>query len=154
SLDGKWLAAGMATGAVTLVELSTGHLLSIPGHRDEVLKVLFSPDGQLLASTGADGLVKLWETGTWRGAGTLTGPTEAVNGVAFTADSRWILAGSDDGSMMIWSSPSGELAATVVSARGSDDWLVVTPDGLFDGSPAAWELILWRFEHDTFKTAT
>ncbi|HMH41963.1 MAG TPA: caspase family protein, partial [Pyrinomonadaceae bacterium] len=33
--------------------------------------------------------------------------------------------------------------------RGSD-WLVVTPDGLFDGSPAAWKQILWRFSGNTF----
>jgi hypothetical protein len=27
---------------------------------------------------------------------------------------------------------------------GGDDWLVVTPDGLFDGTPAAWSEVLWR----------
>jgi len=30
------------------------------------------------------------------------------------------------------------------------DWLVVTPDGLFDGSPAAWKQILWQFGGNTF----
>src|SRR5262249_26473350 len=32
-----------------------------------------------------------------------------------------------------------------VSLNGGADWLVVTPDGLFDGTPGAWEQILWRF---------
>jgi hypothetical protein len=32
----------------------------------------------------------------------------------------------------------------------SNDWLIVTPDGLFDGSPAAWSQILWQFGGDTF----
>jgi hypothetical protein len=36
---------------------------------------------------------------------------------------------------------------------GTDDWLVVTPIGLFDGSHAAWKLLLWRFAQNTFKTA-
>ena len=35
--------------------------------------------------------------------------------------------------------------ATLVSLNKGDDWLVVTPDGLFDGSPGGWNQILWRF---------
>lgn len=31
--------------------------------------------------------------------------------------------------------------------------MVVTPDGLFDGSPAAWNQILWRFAGNTFDVA-
>jgi uncharacterized caspase-like protein len=31
-----------------------------------------------------------------------------------------------------------------------NEWLVVTPDGLFDGSPAAWQQIMWRFSANTF----
>jgi hypothetical protein len=30
------------------------------------------------------------------------------------------------------------------------EWLVVTPDGLFDGSPSAWQQIMWRFSQNTF----
>jgi len=40
-----------------------------------------------------------------------------------------------------------------VSMRDSADWLVVTPDGLFDGSPEAWNQILWRFNNNTFDVA-
>ena len=50
---------------------------------------------------------------------------------------------------------SGEKLATLVSLGGTfsnrgSDWLVVTPDGLFDGSPAAWKQILWQFGGNTF----
>jgi hypothetical protein len=31
--------------------------------------------------------------------------------------------------------------------------LVVTPDGLFDGSPTAWKQILWQFGGNTFDVA-
>ena len=33
------------------------------------------------------------------------------------------------------------------------DWLVATEDGFFDGSPAAWKQIYWRFNNDTFNYA-
>src|SRR5262249_16072339 len=38
-----------------------------------------------------------------------------------------------------------ETLATLVTLNGGADWLVVTPDGLFDGTPGAWGQILWRF---------
>jgi WD40 repeat protein len=33
------------------------------------------------------------------------------------------------------------------------DWLVATSEGFFDGSPAAWKQIYWRFNNDTFNYA-
>jgi hypothetical protein len=45
----------------------------------------------------------------------------------------------------------GTLAATLISLPNADDWLVATPDGLFDGSPDAWNVMLWRFGGDTFS---
>ncbi len=43
----------------------------------------------------------------------------------------------------------------VASLIGIDDrdWLVATPEGFFDGSPASWQRILWRFDNDTFNHA-
>ena len=38
-------------------------------------------------------------------------------------------------------------------AIGKTDWLVVTPDGLFDGTPTAWKSLLWRFNNNTFDYA-
>src|SRR5205085_10877078 len=46
-----------------------------------------------------------------------------------------------------------EHLATLISVGDGGDWLVVTPDGLFDGSPAAWNQILWRFSQNTFDVA-
>ncbi len=31
--------------------------------------------------------------------------------------------------------------------------MVVTPQGLFDGTPASWNQILWRYNQDTFNVA-
>jgi len=42
--------------------------------------------------------------------------------------------------------------ATLVPVANSDDWLVATPDGLFDGSTSSWSLLLWRFGGDTFNS--
>ncbi len=55
--------------------------------------------------------------------------------------------------MRIRNPETGELLATLAWLRQRKGWLVVTPDGLFDGSPRAWEHILWRFRGNTFEVA-
>jgi uncharacterized caspase-like protein len=45
------------------------------------------------------------------------------------------------------------MLATLVSLNKGDDWLVVTPDGLFDGSPGGWNQILWRFSPNIFDVS-
>jgi hypothetical protein len=62
------------------------------------------------------------------------------------------------GNKEIRNASSGENLATLVNLAGAlggngNEWLVVTPDGLFDGSPASFGHILWRFSGDTFDVA-
>jgi hypothetical protein len=64
-----------------------------------------------------------------------------------------LVSGSDDGSSRLWNTQTGALQATLVSLNKGDDWLVVTPDGLFDGSPGGWNQILWRFSANTFDVS-
>jgi hypothetical protein len=75
----------------------------------------------------------------------LTGHSGAINALSFSPDGRFLISGSDDGSARLWDTKNGELLATLVSLNSGKDWLVVTPSGLFDGSPGGWNQILWRF---------
>src|SRR5262249_39062891 len=93
--------------------------------------------------------IKLWDDESGREVSNLSVPAPRTNGLDFNHEGQWLLTGSDDGSMAVWDSTSGAQMVTLVSLRESDDWLVTTPDGLFDGSPASWNLLLWRFGGDT-----
>ena len=42
---------------------------------------------------------------------------------------------------------------TLISLDDGGEWMVVTPQGLFDGTPVAWNQILWRYNQDTFNVA-
>jgi WD40 repeat protein len=46
----------------------------LEGHRDDVLWGAYSPDGQLLATAGKDGVVLLWDTATYKMTACLTWP--------------------------------------------------------------------------------
>ena len=118
------------------------------GHAANVRAMAFSPDSRLLASGGYDASSKLWETATGREIMTLKGHSQSVNAVSFSDDGKMLVSGGDDGSARLWDVQSGETLATLVTLNGGADWLVVTPDGLFDGTPGAWGQIFWRFNPD------
>ena len=152
SADGQLLAAASADNNVLVWDPNNATLIrTLTGHQAEVLSVGFSPDGQLLASAASDKSVILWDAKTGSILRKLKSGSVNVTGVAFSNNGRWLIGGSEDGSLQVWNSSSGTLAATLVSISTSDNWLVTTPDGLFDGSPESWGLMLWRFGGDTFN---
>jgi hypothetical protein len=69
-----------------LKRLCHGDLLTLHGHTDSVLSVVFSPEGTRLASTSADSTVKVWEATTGQLLHTLTGHNDMVSSVAFSPD--------------------------------------------------------------------
>jgi len=75
--------------------------------------------------------------------------------LSFSPDGRFVVALGENNDKYLWDAASGEKLATLINfggalKSGGSDWLVVTPDGLFDGSPAAWKQILWQFGGNTF----
>ncbi len=70
----------------------------------------------------------------------------------FSADGRFLFTASEDGLMKLWRADSGELLASTI-AFNENDWIVFTPNGSFDGSPAASHRIIWRFNNNTLDYA-
>jgi hypothetical protein len=61
---------------------------------------------------------------------TLSGHTDWVYCVASTPDGSKLASGSADGTVKLWNQAAGrELATLVHLSPGSDDWLIVTPQG-------------------------
>jgi DNA-binding beta-propeller fold protein YncE len=54
------------------------------------------------------------------------------------------MAVADEGSVHIFNLETGKELATLISAYGSRDWLVMTPGNYFDGSPGGRTLIRWQ----------
>lgn len=151
NLNGNLLATANVDNTIRTWDIGTISLMrTFTGHTAEVLAVQFSPDGKSLASASADRTTFLWDVQTGNPTKQLKGNIDTVSSVAYSSDGDWILTGSNDGTILVWETSTGQLTATLVSIAESDDWLVATPDGLFDGSPESWHLMLWRFEQGTF----
>ena len=65
-------------------------------------------------------------------------------GVALSPDGKLALTASWDGSVRIWDGGNGKELCRLYSLEGGKDWLVITPEGRFDGSPGAWDLVGYR----------
>ncbi len=143
-----------AIGQVTLWDVASGtEIGALKGHGKGVTQVAFSRDGRSLASSSTDNTIRIWDVAGRRELRTLTGHTANIESLDFSPDARLLASASDDGSTFLWDANTGEHLLTLISLDDGGEWMVVTPQGLFDGTPAAWNQILWRYNHDTFNVA-
>jgi hypothetical protein len=113
----------------------------LPGHTAWVYGASFSADGALLATGSSDNTARIWDVATGKEKQKFEGSPASPS---FSLDNRWLLS-NGRGAAVLWDLRTGEKKVEIISGRR--DWLVVTPDGLFDGSPGAWNAVMWRFEN-------
>jgi len=161
SFDSKLLAM---TGyekkerSILIYEAETGRRVSTLQINDDeqsgaVTTLCLSADEHLLAA-GFANKIDIVEVASGKAIRTMPHAGRIVS-LSFSPDGRFLVALGENNDKYIWDAASGDQLATLVNLSGalnsrSSDWLVVTPDGLFDGSPAAWKQILWRFGGNTF----
>jgi WD40 repeat protein len=123
-------------------------------HTQCTTNVTFSPNGQLLASTGYDG-VRLWDAQTGRLVHWLQGSTDvSTNGVAFSPDGTFLASVTEFGLVRFWNVATGEelwkqsrrTLQVMDVAFHAEGLSIVTTDG--DGFVRVWDV------HDGAELAT
>jgi WD40 repeat protein/tRNA A-37 threonylcarbamoyl transferase component Bud32 len=119
SPDGRNLAIAFRIG-VTIRDATTSEKVSVLRHND-LRKVRYSPDGQWLASGGrTEPCLKIWDAKTGKPTISVVKEKGPVRMLAFTADSRHIVTGSEKGKRNIWDVVHGDLVSTVQLGRISE----------------------------------
>lgn len=73
-----------------------------------VRSVVFSPDGQLLASGGTDNIIRLWNAASGAELRQLSGHTDWIGGLAFSPDGATLASAARDGTVRLWDVASGQ----------------------------------------------
>ena len=133
---------------LTVQSASDGQPLGLPmnAHTASIHDVMFSPDNNLLASAGFDGIAIVWDVATGQ---PLYPPLQWHDGrvlaVAWSPDGKLLATGGTDSAVMVWDAATGKALGPPL--RGHSNWvrmLVWTPDGrrLISGD-AAGKLVVW-----------
>jgi hypothetical protein len=91
--------------------------------------VAFAPDGKTLASGGADGVVRLWDTSTSRERRHLEGHRGAVKAVVFTPDGKLLASAGTDGTVHVWDATDGRQVRVLGGDPKGVRALACAPDG-------------------------
>jgi len=139
-------------GTVKIRNSRTGkEIQTFSAHAGTVVSVAFHPDGEHVASVGADRKVKVWNL-TATGQPVFDGPCDAIRKfgtaytVAFSPDGRKLAAGSD-GDVRVWEWMNRQLLHTLAGHRihsvpvaFSRDGRRLATAGAFQVGPMLWDL--------------
>ena len=145
-----WLATGEKDGA-QLWDLSKSRLkpaLRLKGSQVENLNL--SADGKkLLVKTGPLLHIYDFAKDTLKD---FDAKEEKLNFAIYSGEKELVATAAPDGPVVLWDATQGSKLLNLIGI-GANDWLTLTPDNYFDGSPAAWNQVLWRYDEDTFNVA-
>lgn len=153
---GRWAATGSRDYRVNLYDLQTikkdrPDRTKLRGHDAEIAALAFSPNGRKLASGDGQGVVIAWDLTSKHpdeSYETLEGPTSGVYELSWTADGKWLVAGSGDKGIYLWRMDGDDVGAPIVleGHEGVVAGVAVSRDGSFvasggyDGTARVWPL--------------
>ncbi len=149
--EGKWLIT-WTSNAVQLWDVATGNRITPP-----VTSQIITPDGRWrvtpISLDSRDYVVRDAKTGRPLSLEKQT-QGSSIEKASCPKENCLVVVGQDQ-SLTIRDATSGQDLARVVAMQDTTDWAVVTPDGLFDGTPEGMQrLVAWRFGNETAPLET
>src|SRR5262249_8901591 len=147
--DGARVVTASGNGTVCQWDARTGAAVepAYDRHAGEVWTAVYSPDGEGIASAGADRTIRVWRATGRQDALVLHGHTGKVTQLAFTGDGRRLGSVSEDGTARIW---GADPQTSLPVLRGHDRSVypvAYSPDGQWiasgswDGTVRLWDAL-------------
>jgi hypothetical protein len=151
SPNGRLLAGvadnGSGGNKIRVWETQTGHEIGSPlaGDGDFISALAFHSKGERLASGTINGGIRIWDLRKASAKSFSEGNVVRITSLVFDAAGKKLISGAWDGQIKIWDL-AAERELIAMTATGPADWLVFTPDGLFDGTANAIRQVGWRVD--------
>lgn len=120
--------------------------LTLSGHTDWVRDVAFSEDGSLLATTGLDTAVKVWDAQSGQEILSLMEAVQPLNSLTFSPSQPHVAAAGNDGFVYVWDVTSGRLVRRLAGDGGPIQEIAYNSDGtrlaaaLSDNNIRLWDM--------------
>ena len=125
---------------------------SLEGHTSRVTKIVFSSDGETLASASEDRTIRLWDVAIGTHRHTLTGHNSHIYSVAFSPDGLTLASGSENGRIRFWNVTTGQYRVTLEGHSSSVRSVAFSPDGQTLASGSSDRTIrLWNATTGLYK---
>jgi len=125
---------------------------TLRGHTDYISLIAWSPNGRILASSSADGTIRLWDAETGESLRIIDGHKRGVWCVAFDPTGE-VLASGDDDCVKLWETNSGNLLNILEMNTEGAVSLAFDPmghtlaSGTYDNTVKLWETTSGKLLH-------
>lgn len=118
------------SGRIHLLAVTDGKSqVTWPAHKDSIYALCLSPDGQRLATAGADRIIRLWDLTTQKETGKLEAHSGHVLALAFNPDGTMLASGSADKVLNFWATKKWNQVITLNNHPAPVTALVWTTGG-------------------------
>jgi WD40 repeat protein len=127
SPDGR-LILSVENEFALLLDAETGERVDdLWGHKDEILRAVFSPSGRYIATASKDGTARLWNVETAESIHVLRVQYGQIGTIAFSPDEALLVTGSSDATARVWDVSTGRQLA-ILSGHSRSPLVEFNPD--------------------------
>jgi WD40 repeat protein len=146
SSDSSRLAIGGSSKMGLVLDFRSEKVVTLEGHTGKIEAVVFSPDGDRLATCGTDSTAKIWDAASGKLLADLKGHTNTVFRVAFDPkDKSRVATASADGTVRVWDINARKALFVLEGHKNVVNSVAFSPDGQhavsasWDGSVIVWD---------------